>query len=126
MNGRDDGFTLIEVLVAFAILSLALAGLYDTLGGAYKSANASRMQEEALAAGRGLLDRIGADMPVSAGRFAGTLSDGSPWQVVVSLIPTGASAVPLYQRFAVVFNARDAKGRLIVVLKTIRIAKVDR
>jgi general secretion pathway protein I len=119
----EDGFTLIEVLVAFAILSLALVGLYDTLGGAYMVARSSRMQEEALAAGRSQLDRIGGDVPVRTGMLSGLLSDGSPWEVVIIPIRASASREPIYQRYSVVFDARDVTGRSILQLKTIRIAK---
>lgn len=122
----EDGFTLIEVLVAFAILSLALVGLYDTLGVAYRSANAARMQEEALAVGRSQLARIGADIPAKAGKLSGALSDGSLWQVVITEIAVNRSITPLYHRLAVTYEARDAKHRPIVQLKTFRIAKEAR
>ena len=123
---NEAGFTVIEALVAFAILSLALVGLYDALAVAYHSANASRMQEEALAVGRSQLERIGSDIPAKPGKLSGSLSDSSPWQVVITEIASNGSTPSLYQRYAVAYEARDAQNRPILQLKTIRIAKAAR
>ncbi|MEQ1694529.1 MAG: prepilin-type N-terminal cleavage/methylation domain-containing protein [Hyphomicrobiaceae bacterium] len=124
MTTRDEGFTVIEVLVAFAILSLALVGLYDTLAVAYRSANATRLVEEALAVGQSQIERIGNDVPLANGSLKGALSDGSPWEITVRETPGEAATGRAYARYAVVYEATNRDGARLLQLRTMRISRV--
>jgi prepilin-type N-terminal cleavage/methylation domain-containing protein len=122
-SAREAGFTLIEVLVAFVILSVALMGLYDTLGVSYRSANATRVQEEAVAVGRSQLDRIGRDIPITVGALTGQLSDGSTWRIEIAPRDAASSQLRLYQRFLVTYEAHTTDGRRLVQLTSFRVAR---
>lgn len=58
MSRRARGFTLIEVVVAFAILALALGALYEVFGGALKRGEASRQRELAALRAESLLSEF--------------------------------------------------------------------
>lgn len=88
-TGTDSsGFTLIEILVALAILSIAFAAIFGAIDGAGRQ---TRMAEAAtlhVLAARSLIDATLAEPdPSSAGR-TGVLDDGVPWRIETSLIST--------------------------------------
>jgi general secretion pathway protein I len=77
---RARGFTLLEVLVAFAILALALAALVQTFGSGMRGVAASERHVMAALMARSLLERVGHDIPLEAGAVSG--EDGAfAWTV---------------------------------------------
>ena len=79
-NTNDLGFTLMEVLVAFAILALSLGGLYQLYGGALARHQGEAARIEALRVAQSTLAELGATRPVSAGMsviFSRRMSGGS-------------------------------------------------
>ncbi|MCI0428959.1 MAG: prepilin-type N-terminal cleavage/methylation domain-containing protein [Rhodospirillales bacterium] len=78
--GRARGFTLLEVLVAFVILALALAALVQTFGSGMRGVAASERHVMAALAARSLLERVGHDIPLESGEVSG--EDGAfTWTV---------------------------------------------
>lgn len=119
MSSRESGFTLIEVIIAFAIVSLALVGLYGALSNSYRNASAVRVRDEATAVGKSMIQRLGRDLQIGAGPWSGRLSDGSPWTVVVTEIaPEPGAPQRLYRRGVVVFEALTGDGRRPVRLQS--------
>jgi general secretion pathway protein I len=79
--GNDAGFTLLEVMVAFAISALAIALLYNgATGGLNATATATR-SEEALALARSHLAAIGRGEAILAQETSGTDGDGYSWHL---------------------------------------------
>lgn len=64
---REQGFTLIEVLVATAILAGSLAALFPALSGALRQMRAAESRETALLVARSVLAAVEAD-PADAPR----------------------------------------------------------
>jgi general secretion pathway protein I len=58
MKRHARGFTLIEVVVAFAILALALGALYEVFGGSLKRSGVSRQRELAALRAESLLSEF--------------------------------------------------------------------
>jgi type II secretion system protein I len=84
MNKSDErGFTLVEALVALAILVLALAALYQALGGGVHAAIAAEQQWRAVEAADRLLTELGRSAPLRDGETAGELADGRRWTLRV-------------------------------------------
>lgn len=79
----DGGFTLLEVLVALAILGLSLSVIYQVIStGLHNDARAERhWAAAALAEGRMAL--IGTEVPPQEGRWSGETPDGFEWTVLV-------------------------------------------
>lgn len=118
----DAGFTLIEVLVAFATATLGIVVLYSTLAGYQRQAAAADMRERILAQAQSQLDAVGISTPLSPGVTGGVYPNGASWRMTVApigrqeLSPKG-SGVPMQ----VVLETFDAGGHAIVRLKTVAI-----
>lgn len=71
-----SGFTLIEVLVAVAILGISLALLLSGFSTSLERMRQTRAETLALALAQSLLDRIGPEIPLERGKKKGTSKDG--------------------------------------------------
>lgn len=89
------GYTLIEVIVAFALLALALTLLLGTLSGAVRQVRWSGDAGRAALHAQSLLDTVGIPGPLEPGRSDGDFDDGryrwsmaiTPW---VEPLPPGS------------------------------------
>ena len=90
---RDGGFTLVETLVALAVLAMGLAGLYRALDSGWRGLREAARATEALAVARNLLAALGTETPLATGRRTGTTPGGVRWEVDVGpYVPPGATA----------------------------------
>ncbi len=82
---RQHGYTLIEILVAFGILALALTLLLGTLSGATRQVRWSADAGRAALHAQSLLADIGVGVALQPGREEGELEDGRyRWQLDVA------------------------------------------
>ena len=58
-TGRDDGFTLVEVLVAFTIVTILLSGVMKLFSAGLFAAERARTYNEALLLAESSLDQVG-------------------------------------------------------------------
>lgn len=79
-RGNDDGFMLMEALVAFVVLTLVLVAVYETLASSYRSRAVVAEKQEALSTARSLFAIAGATgrLPVPA---QGTTASGLTWRL---------------------------------------------
>lgn len=77
MTRRDSGFSLIELLVAFTIMGMSLAVLYQVSGGNVRNAAETRMQARAVLLARSLLESR--DSIPDAGFDLRGRADGLDW-----------------------------------------------
>jgi general secretion pathway protein I len=76
------GFTLLEVVVAFAIAALALAGLVRATGVGLSSSDTATKTVEATSAAQSLLAQAGITAPLVPGESNGE-RDGFSWRIVI-------------------------------------------
>lgn len=77
MSGRRQrGYTLIEVIVAFAVLGLALTLLLGTLSNGTRQVRWAADSGRAALHARSLLDGLGIDTPVAPGSSSGEFEGG--------------------------------------------------
>lgn len=100
------GFTLIEVLVALAILAIAAVPLFQVFTTGLRSVDVSDRASQALAIAESALARADAEGGWRSGTRSGRAGDGFAWDIVV---------VP-----ASVERPRDAAGRLYAVTARVR------
>ena len=121
---RDEGFTVLEVLVSLVILAMSLIALHRALGMAYSAARRITLQDDAMAVGQAQLARIGNDLPTRPLFLEGKLPHGSTWSLSVKEIAP-ASPTRLLRRFAVTYVAHDPSGLPLLQLRTFRITRVS-
>lgn len=84
MNRREDGFTLIEVLVALAILSVSLAVLLIAFSDSLDRFSRSRSELIAVSLANSLTDQIGITIPLKVGDQTGEFKGGYAWRLHIS------------------------------------------
>ncbi|MFQ5565595.1 MAG: type II secretion system protein J [Paracoccaceae bacterium] len=82
---RNSGFTLIEVLIAFAILALVLGVVFRTLSSGLSHERTAGLATARVLEARSILDRLGADIALEVGTVEGRLATGESWTLTVSL-----------------------------------------
>jgi general secretion pathway protein I len=80
-QGRQAGFTLVEVIVAIAILSVALSVLLGTIGNAIRQTGQAGRMAEAGSLAQSLLARLGPEVPIGARQEAGQFANGIRWRL---------------------------------------------
>ena len=94
MKRRQHGYTLIEVVVAFGLLALALTLLLGTLTNSTRQVRWSSDAGRAALLSQSVLDRVEMDGPLRAGDRDGELEDGRyRWHLQVRPYETAAGPV---------------------------------
>ena len=114
-TGRD-GFTLLEVLIAFTILAIAMGALLQSFSAGVQASRLSEPYVTAMLQARSKLDEIGVERPLTTGERTGRFENGFVWTVRVrSVMPDrqeDASGPALY---AVAVTVSWAEGGAITL-----------
>jgi len=74
-----SGFTLLEMLVALAILSVTLGAVYQVFASSLIDETEAAREVQAVSIGQSVLARVGLDVPVKPGESSGDAGDGFVW-----------------------------------------------
>lgn len=80
---RQRGFSLLEVLVAFAILALTLGVLMNIFARASRAAVLSGQYSQAAALAESKLNALGTELPLEEGTLTGEPENGFAWEITV-------------------------------------------
>ena len=102
---RQRGFTLIEIVVAFAILALGLGIAMQIASGAMRNARQAATRTDAALYAQSLLDTVGVGERLKEGSSSGDFNDQFAWKLDASKyeietetpIEPGMSPVELYR-----------------------------
>ncbi len=84
-GGRaQGGFSLLEVVVAFAILALSLGLLIQIFSSALRTTVLSGDYSRAATLAQARLNAVGIDMPLEPGSYSGDAQDNLSWQVSIA------------------------------------------
>ncbi len=75
------GFTLIEILVALAILALTFGFAFQALSDGFEWLDRDRRNAEAVLLAQSMLARLGHDIALEDGVSSGRTADGLSWQI---------------------------------------------
>jgi general secretion pathway protein I len=81
---NEEGFTLIEVVVALAILAVSLGALLRILSTSLVTANETEAEVVANSLLQSMLDRLGGDLPLVAGDTTGQFTNGFGWHLHIT------------------------------------------
>jgi len=90
---RAKGFTLIESVVALAILALTVTVVYQIFGWTLRHAADQRHRDWAWLTAQSLLEQVRADGSLTAERRIGRTPQGLTWETVVKPAQVAPSAV---------------------------------
>ena len=113
------GFTLIEVLVALAILALTFSFAYGAVSGGLGRLSDDGWSEHAVLLARSQLARVGHDLALADGAIDGRDASGFTWQI--SIAPYGASGGVAGHRVEVKVDWRAGRLMHHIRLETIRL-----
>lgn len=114
---REQGFTLVEALVAFAILAVVLVAAFRTAGTGLRAIDAAATTERAVLAARSQLDRIIALRQLSGPRNGQI--EGTPYTWELEVLPPSRSwnlqplaRKPAHIRLTVSWLSRGGRARI--------------
>jgi general secretion pathway protein I len=104
-NQKRAGFTLVEIIVALAILALSLNVILPVISDALWRTGEAEAQAEAASLARSLLAQAGSAVPLHDGTAAGQFENGFRWQLEVTPYGGADQAMPVraYRVVAEVF-----------------------
>ncbi|WP_295442123.1 prepilin-type N-terminal cleavage/methylation domain-containing protein [uncultured Thiodictyon sp.] len=132
---RQRGFSLLEVLVAFAILAVSLGVLLQIFSRVTTSTMTTAQYSRAVALAESRLAAVGSAIPLKEGTSSGDPEDGFAWELAI--VPFALSATPVPEGFAVgvmpvaayrvtvIVLWRDGARARRLALSTLRLAQVD-
>ena len=119
-RARDRGFTLLEVLVAFAILAFTLAAAYGVFSDASRSVASGERYGVALALAESRLAEVDAAAAAETWDGEGEFEDTYRWRVETRAMPDGAAENVPVEPVIVTVTVSWASGGP-VTLETIRL-----
>jgi prepilin-type N-terminal cleavage/methylation domain-containing protein len=122
---RSGGFTLLELAVALAIISLLFGYAFRSLSGALDRLGRGHGATEALALAQSTLDRVGVDIPMGQEEVRGRTDDGLTWLVQTAPYtgpkPANGMLIGYVVQVTVAWSNRNSLQQ--VQLRTIRLAR---
>jgi len=84
LTGRQNGFTLMEVMVAMAIMSICLVGLLHVFSSLLTGIGKSEFYAEGTLVAREVLERYLLEKTVEEGEFTGEVNDVFQWDLSIT------------------------------------------
>ena len=114
----ESGMTLLEVLVALAILALGLAALFNSISLGTRTASTADRERAATAAAQSLLAELGRSRPFTDGISDGAFPTGQSWHLDIEPLETPGAAPPVLQGHTVMLIVswpEDGRSRSIAL-----------
>ena len=86
---EDDGFTLVEVIVALAILSVGLSVVLGVISGGLEQTASAERRAEAGSLAQSLMAQVGTEWPIKSEERDGQFPRGYTWHLRVQQYGTG-------------------------------------
>jgi len=82
-RGRSQGFTLLEMLLAFVVFSLGFATVLEIMSGSMRNTMRARHYSEVALTAQSLMDQVGLEIPLEDGFGAGGKSGEYEWELEI-------------------------------------------
>lgn len=125
---RRAGFTLLEVIVAMAIVGLGVVTLLQIFSLGLRLGTRSSVETESMAYGRLVMDEILARRNIDEGAAQGNLQDRGRWELRIQNVNEPERTLSLgagweLKRVSVAMRLRDAGREREVELMTLRLVR---
>lgn len=80
-ENAESGFTLVEVVVALAILAMSLGILLSVISNGIRQSDRAEKLARAGSLAQSLLAKLGTELPIQEGQIGGELAEGFRWRV---------------------------------------------
>ena len=111
----QSGYTLLETVVAFAILALSLGALFESFSTAVARSEKSRNASRAELIASSVRDRLGADIPLTATASEGSFDEDCSWNIRSTAVARKLDRPPTVRtydvRIEVACGSAGARGR---------------
>jgi general secretion pathway protein I len=129
-SSAEDGFTLLEAVVAFTLTAGVLVGLCEVLSRDMAGLGSSEDYGRAVALAEARLETLGVAEPLVRGTTSGRFDERFAWQVEVTpgqdVTPVGASRPALrLDRLRVTVSWQGGKQPRSVSLESLRLEKAN-
>lgn len=122
-SGRQRGFTLLEVLVALIIFSIAFGAIASIFQTSLRQSRTAEALLEATAVAERQIARYGTDLPLELGATTGFSSEGLSWNAKIDLAgPLRENTDLALYRITVDVGSENGEERYLT-LQTLRIGK---
>lgn len=122
-RSRESGFTLLEVIVAMAIASMALATIYQTIGGGMRASARVKALQSVTIQARTHLDALGSDGTLKSGTSTGAYENGIRWRLGVTDLSTKIADANALKPYWITLDTFDKTGATLFKLETAKIAR---
>lgn len=122
---KQNGFTLLETLVALAVLAIALGVIYQIFGTSLRNMQYSRDYSYAQMLAESKLSELSKGVPVKAGTWGGDFNNKYSWVMDVAQAPaTSEDGGDVVDKYRVDFVVRWSAGnsQRTISLRTYRLA----
>ncbi len=92
MRKPQRGMTLLEILVAFVILSLTMAVILHIFSGGMRNSKSAESYSRAVFLAQSRLAAVGVERPLTPGEDSGQVGTNLQWRVSVSAVDDGGEA----------------------------------
>jgi general secretion pathway protein I len=103
MRARNTGFTLIEAVVALAVLGLSLGALYASFGETLGRAGEQQQRDAAMLSAQSVLARLRASPTLAAGQRSGELGE-LRWTADIADYPLALAPASRFKAYEVTVN----------------------
>lgn len=84
-NGYQQGFTLLEILLAFVVFALSFAVVMQVVSSSLRNTRLSKDLTQAALYAQSKMDLLGIDGPIEEGSSSGDFNDRYRWEIQVEL-----------------------------------------
>ena len=122
---RQAGFSIIEALVALAIIAIGLTAFTKAVSSSYRTSAQLKLSAAALSSAQSHLASVGQTGPLADGVYTGRYANDLPWRLTVTaLAETPRLPANGTRPFWVVVEAFDQRGVRLVKLETAKLSAV--
>ena len=92
MRSQNRGMTLLEILVAFVILSLTMAVILQIFSGGMHNSRVSESYSRAVFLAQSRLAAVGIEQPLAPGEDSGQVGSNLQWHISIAVLDDGGEA----------------------------------